>query len=161
MNEKIKSSTAQQGFARGNRRGMGAPVEKPKEGRKTLARLAAYFRPEMKFVILLALVVIIGVAASVTAPSLQSSAIDGLVKGSFGEIPRILGIMLFVYLIHGAATLLQGFLSARLSQRVIFRMRGELFGKVISLPIPYRESRARNRCGRVPRNFHWAKVRAR
>ncbi len=140
MNEKIKSSAAQQGFGRGNRGRMGAPVEKPKEGRKTLVRLVAYFGPEMKFVILLALVVILGVAASVIAPSLQSNAIDGLVKGTFGEIPRILGMMLFVYLIHGVTTLLQGFLSARLSQRVIFRIRGELFGKVISLPIPYLDS---------------------
>ena len=140
MSEQIKSSAAQQGFARGNRRNMGAPVEKPKDGKKTLERLASYFRPEIKYVIFLALVVIAGVAASVTAPSLQSSAIDGLVQGTFGEIPRILGMMLFVYLIQGAASLLQGFLSARLSQRVIFRIRGELFGKVISLPIPYLDS---------------------
>ena len=133
----IQSSTVQRGFRPGGRGSMGAPVEKPKEGKKTLSRLISYFRPEKKYVILLAVAVVLAVAASVIAPSLQSSAIDGLVNGAFGEIPRILGLMLLAYLIHGSATLLQGFFSARLSQRVIYRLRTELFNKVVSLPIPY------------------------
>ncbi len=141
MSTTIKSSVAQQGFRPGGGRGsMGAPVEKPKEGKKTLSRLISYFAPEKKYVLFLALTVFLAVIASVTAPSLQSSAIDNLVSGHFGDIPRILGIMLIIYLIHGGATLLQGFLSARLSQRVIYRLRSQLFGKVISLPIPYLDS---------------------
>ena len=133
----IQSSTVQRGFRPGGRGNMGAPVEKPKERKKTLSRLISYFRPEKKYVILLAAAVVLAVSASVIAPSLQSSAIDSLVTGAFGEIPRILGLMLLAYLIHGSATLLQGFFSARLSQRVIFRLRNELFNKVVSLPIPY------------------------
>ena len=133
----IQSSAVQRGFRPGGRGNMGAPVEKPKEGRKTLSRLISYFRPEKKYVILLAAAVLLAVSASVIAPSLQSSAIDSLVTGAFEEIPRILGLMLLAYLIHGSATLLQGFFSARLSQRVIFRLRNELFNKVVSLPIPY------------------------
>ena len=136
MNQTYKSSTVQRGFARGPRN-PGAPVEKPKEAKKALGRLAAYFRPEMKYVIFLALSVILAVTANVIAPGMQSTAIDNVVSGRFDEIPRILTIMLFIYLVHGAATLLQGFFSARLSQRVIYRLRGELFGKVVSLTIPY------------------------
>ena len=137
----VQSSTVQRGFRPGGGRGnMGAPIEKPKEGKKTLSRLIAYFGPEKKYVILLALTVVLAVLASVIAPSLQSNAIDGLVSGSFDDIPRFLGLMLLVYLIHGAATLLQGFFSARLSQRVIYRLRAELFGKVVSLPIPWLDS---------------------
>ena len=133
----IQSSTVQRGFRPGGRGNLGAPVEKPKKGKKTLSRLISYFRPEKKYVILLAAAVVLAVSASVIAPSLQSNAIDGLVTGDFGEIPRILGLMLLAYLIHGSATLLQGFFSARLSQRVIFRLRNDLFNKVVSLPIPY------------------------
>ena len=133
----IQSSTVQRGFRPGGRGSMGAPVEKPKKGKKTLSRLISYFRPEKKYVILLAAAVVLAVSASVIAPSLQSNAIDGLVTGDFGEIPRILGLMLLAYLIHGSATLLQGFFSARLSQRVIFRLRNDLFNKVVSLPIPF------------------------
>ncbi len=119
---------------------MGAPVEKPKEKKKTLIRLMGYFRTELRYVFLLALVVVITVAASVLAPRYQSAAIDHLVQGAFGKIPKALGIMLGLYLLHGGATLLQGFLSARLGQRVIFRLRGELFGKVISLPVSWLDS---------------------
>jgi len=137
MNQTTRSSTVQRGFGPGNRGNMGKPVEKAKNGKKTLGRLAAYFKPDLKYVILLAFAVMGAVIANVIAPSLQSTAIDDLVTGAFGEIPRILGLMLMIYILNGVATLLQGFFSARLSQRVIFRLRGELFSKVISLPIPY------------------------
>ncbi|MCR5088166.1 MAG: ABC transporter ATP-binding protein/permease [Oscillospiraceae bacterium] len=119
---------------------MGAPAEKPKERKKTLIRLAGYFRTELRYVLFLALVVVITVAASVSAPRYQSAAIDSLVQGAYERIPKMLGIMLGLYLLHGGATLLQGFLSARLSQRIIFRLRGELFGKVLSLPVSWLDS---------------------
>ena len=132
----VRSNIAQQGFSRRGP-GMGAPTEKPKNGQQTLRRLAGYFRPERRYVIYLAVAVVLAVAASVVAPRLQSSVIDELVARRFGAILPLLGWMLGIYILHGCATLLQGFLSARLSQRVVYRLRSELFGKVISLPIPY------------------------
>ena len=132
----VRSNIAQQGFGRRGP-GMGAPTEKPKNGQQTLRRLAGYFRPERRYVICLAAAVVLAVAASVVAPRLQSSVIDELVARQFGAILPLLGWMLGIYILHGCATLLQGFLSARLSQRVVYRLRSELFGKVISLPIPY------------------------
>ena len=132
----VRSNIAQQGFSRRGP-GMGAPTEKPKNGQQTLRRLAGYFRPERRYVIYLATAVVLAVAASVVAPRLQSSVIDELVARRFGAILPLLGWMLGIYILHGCATLLQGFLSARLSQRVVYRLRTELFGKVISLPIPY------------------------
>ena len=132
----VRSNIAQQGFSRRGP-GMGAPTEKPKNGQQTLRRLAGYFRPERRYVICLAAAVVLAVAASVAAPRLQSSVIDELVARQFGAILPLLGWMLGIYILHGCATLLQGFLSARLSQRVVYRLRTELFGKVISLPIPY------------------------
>ena len=139
MSGAIQSRAAQQGFGR---RGpnLGAPTEKPKDGRQTLRRLLGYFRPELKYVLYLALSVVLAVAAGVIAPRLQSSVIDDLVAREFDAIPPILGMMLCVYIVNGVATLLQGFLSARLGQRVIYRLRAELFGKVINLPIPYLDS---------------------
>ena len=132
----VRSNIAQQGFGRRGP-GMGAPTEKPKNGQQTLRRLAGYFRPERRYVICLAAAVVLAVAASVVAPRLQSSVIDELVARQFGAILPLLAWMLGIYILHGCATLLQGFLSARLSQRVVYRLRSELFGKVISLPIPY------------------------
>ena len=134
-----KSTTAQQGFGRRGP-GMAAPVEKPKDGGKTLHRLTGYFREDRRCVVFLALAVVISVLAGVLAPRLQSSAIDGLVAKDFASIPPLLAMMLGLYIVNGCATLLQGFLSARLSQRVVYRLRRELFGKVVELPIPYLDS---------------------
>ena len=119
---------------------MAAPVEKPKDGGKTLHRLTGYFREDRRCVVFLALAVVISVLAGVLAPRLQSSAIDGLVAKDFASIPPLLAMMLGLYIVNGCATLLQGFLSARLSQRVVYRLRRELFGKVVELPIPYLDS---------------------
>lgn len=134
-----KSTTAQQGFGRRGP-GMAAPVEKPKDGGKTLHRLTGYFREDRRCVVFLALAVVISVLAGVLAPRLQSSAIDDLVAKDFASIPPLLAMMLGLYIVNGCATLLQGFLSARLSQRVVYRLRRELFGKVVELPIPYLDS---------------------
>ncbi len=136
MSGSVQSNSVQQGFGR---RGpnIGAPTEKPKSGRQTLRRLLGYFRPEMKYVVYLSLSVVLAVMTGVIAPRLQSSVIDDLVARDFVAIPPILGMMLLVYILNGIATLLQGFLSARLGQRVIYRIRSELFEKVIELPVPF------------------------
>ncbi len=119
---------------------MGKPVEKAKDSRSTIRRLIAYFKPELGSVITLALAVLATVAAGVIAPALQSNAIDDITRGDFEDIRRILVLMLGIYAIHGCATLLQGFLSARLSRNIVHRLRSDLFSKVIGLPVSYLDS---------------------
>ena len=127
------------GPARGR---MGAPTEKPKNSKGALKRLAAYLSAERMRVLLLLAMILITVAAGVLAPRYQSSAIDRLVDRRFGEIPRLLGFMLICYIISGIGTFLQGYASARLSQGVIRRLRGDLFHKIIGLPIGYIDAHA-------------------
>ena len=134
------ASSVRDSFRPGGRRVPGAPVEKAKDIRRTLPRLVAFFRPDREYVILLGFAVMWTVAAGVIAPSLQSSAIDKLVGGAYRDIPPILGLMLLAYLIVGGGNLLQSFLSSKLTQRVIYRLRADLFRKVISLPIPWLDS---------------------
>ena len=112
-------------------------VEKPLEGRKTMRRLVGYFTDERKTVLLLLAVVFVVVVASVYAPRLQSDAIDSISQGEFGRLPQILYVMLAVYLVQSLGTLLQGRESAILSQRVVRRMREDLFDCVVNLPIKY------------------------
>ncbi len=112
-------------------------VEKPKEGRKTLRRLVGYFAKERGIVLFLLAVVFVVVIASVCAPRLQSDAIDSIAKRDFGSLPRILLIMLAVYGVQSAGTFLQSRESAILSQRVVERMREDLFDCVVNLPVRY------------------------
>ena len=141
-NSSVRSSIAERGFRRKSSGQMGAPVEKPKNTRSALARLFGYFRQEMVLVIILALAVSFSVIAGVLAPRFQSQAIDHLVSRSFSEVSGVLTLMILLYALHGAATLLQGYLSARLSQRIIGRLRGDLFHKIVNLPVSYLDSRS-------------------
>lgn len=119
---------------------MNQVVEKPKEGKKTIARLFKYFADEKNMIFGLLAVVILVVSCSVYAPSLQSSAIDKISEGAFNKLPGILGIMAVVYAIYSVATLIQSLLSAHLSQRIVKKMREDLFDKIVNLPIKYLDS---------------------
>lgn len=112
-------------------------VEKPQEGRRTLGRLVRYFANERKVVAFLLGVVFVVVIASVYAPRLQSDAIDNISDKNFESLPVILITMLAVYGIHSLGTFLQSRESAILSQRVVARMREDLFDCVVNLPVRY------------------------
>ncbi|MDO4300583.1 MAG: ABC transporter ATP-binding protein [Clostridia bacterium] len=112
-------------------------IEKPKEGRKTISRLLKYFSREMSLIISLIFVVIVVVLCSVLAPSLQSRAVDTIADGKYDEIGLILVMMLILYGIYSLSTLFQNLISAVLSQRIVKKMREDLFEKIVNLPIKY------------------------
>lgn len=125
----------------GGRRRMGPPgsqpVEKAKNQQKTLRRLLQYFRKETSMICVLMIAVTIMVICSVYAPKLQSDAIDFITKKEFGRVGTILIYMLISYGIFAVASLVQGLLSAILSQRIVKRMREDLFARIARLPIKY------------------------
>ena len=121
----------------GPARGMLQMVEKPKDSKKTIAKLLQYFSHEMHMVIALLAIVVVMVVCSVMAPNLQSKAIDQLTLGTFDALPKILLTMIGVYLIQAFCSWIQGLLSAHLSQGIARRMRDDLFDKVVNLPIRY------------------------
>ncbi len=125
-----------QGFARRGAN-FGAPVEKPQNTKATLRRLLTYFSSELKFVLLMSAAVLISVIASVLAPSFQSQAIDKIVAAQYSLLPKVLAIMLAMHVIHGLATLVQGYIGASLSQRIVSRLRKDLFDRIVHLPISY------------------------
>ncbi len=119
---------------------IGAPTEKPKDAGAAIRRLISRFRAEKPIVIALLFTVAAGVAASVTAPVMQSRAIDCITAGTYDRLPRLLGGMLAFYLSSAACTLIQEFLGAHLSQRIVKKLRADLFEKIINLPISYLDS---------------------
>ena len=103
----------------------------------TLRRIITYFLHEKKLVILMLAIVVFGTLCGIYAPSLQSRAVDIIAKERVGVLSHTLLFMLSVYLLYSACNLLQGLFSARLSQNVVKRMREELFGKIMGLPVCY------------------------
>lgn len=103
----------------------------------TVKRIMIYFTHEKPMVIGMLAVVVFGTLCGVYAPSLQSNAIDIIAGTNPASLSRTLIFMLATYLFYSGGQLLQGLISAKLSQRIVKRMREELFGKMVDLPVRY------------------------
>lgn len=120
-----------------NRRDRFAETEHADNIGLTVKRIAVYFMREKILVISMLSIVVFGTVCGIYAPSLQSRAVDIIAGAKSGILSHTLLLMLSVYLLYGLCGLLQGLFSARLSQNVVKRMREELFGKIMELPIRY------------------------
>ena len=120
-----------------NRRERFVEVQHAENAGETVKRIVTYFTHEKKLVTGMLTVVVFGTLCGIYAPAVQSRAID-IIAGTRAEslVVTIL-IMLAAYLLYSGSQLLQGLLSARLSQRIVKRMREELFGKITELPVKY------------------------
>lgn len=121
-------------------RNRGGEVEKPQDAKKTIGRLCRYFSKELHTMIVLLASVFVMVICSVIAPKLQSNAIDCIAQGTYAMLTSILVTMLVVYVINSVCSFIQSRLSAVLSQRVVKRMREDLFEAIVNLPIKYLDS---------------------
>ena len=120
-----------------NRRDRFAEPEHVDDIKATVRRIAAYFVEEKRLVAGMLAVVLSGTLCGILAPSLQSGAVDIIAGEKQGILFHTLTLMLSVYLLYSICGLLQGLCSARLSQNVVRRMREELFGKIVELPVRY------------------------
>ncbi len=120
-----------------NRRDRFAEPEHADDIKATVRRIAAYFMEEKRLVAGMLAVVLSGTLCGILAPSLQSGAVDIIAGEKQGILSHTLTLMLSVYLLYSICGLLQGLCSARLSQNVVRRMREELFGKIVELPVRY------------------------
>lgn len=138
----------------GPRRGMNMIAEKPKNMKKTLSRLLKYIVTNKFMIIMLVASVIISALLNLAGPSIQGEALkfltpstdeggkliileDGTVKVDFAGMARLLVLLGAVYLLSSLFTYIQGRISAKLSQKTVYRMRGDLFRKIEKLPIKY------------------------
>ena len=103
----------------------------------TVRRIAIYFVKEKRLVAGMLAAVLSGTVCGILAPGLQSKAVDIIAGEKQGILFHTLTLMLSVYLLYSICGLLQGLCSARLSQNVVKRMREELFGKIVELPVRY------------------------
>ncbi|MDE7311710.1 MAG: ABC transporter ATP-binding protein/permease [Eubacterium sp.] len=104
---------------------------------ETAKRIVTYFMREKSLVACMLVIVVFGTLCGIYAPSIQSSAVDMIAGKKAGVLSHTLLLMLFVYLLYSGCGLLQGLCSARLGQNVVKRMREELFGQIVELPVRY------------------------
>lgn len=99
--------------------------------------MLSYFAYEKAMVAGMLLIVVFGTLCGVYAPGLQSKVIDIIAGTADGNMMSTLLLMFAVYLLYSGSQLIQGLLSANISQRIVKRMRVELFGKIVNLPVRY------------------------
>jgi ATP-binding cassette subfamily B protein len=122
------------GFARG--------VERAKNPTATLFRLVRYLLTSKWQLALIGLFVVLGSVASLLGPYFVGVAIDryirtGDVSGLYGLVLLLLGIFLTGY----AAQALQAALMARISQKTLKQLRGELFEHLQTLSLSFFDRR--------------------
>ena len=123
-----------------NREQRFAEVQHAENINGTLKRIATYFAKEKTIVFGMFAIVILGTLCGIYAPGLQSKAIDIIAGAQNGYLSWTLIFMLFIYFLYSICGLLQGLLSAKLSQSVVKRIREELFSKFIDLPVRYMDT---------------------
>lgn len=126
----------------GPRMMMGQPVEKPKNMWKTLKRIFAYLGAQKFALIGLISMVILTSVLSLISPVLQKEAIntitiDERVSVDFEKLRLNLIYMGILFAVTSVISLVQGLLSASVSQKTVKIMRNDMMNKMQDLQVKY------------------------
>ena len=141
----------------GHRHGPGRIPEKPKNFKGTLRKLLrclGAYRFALALVLVLALA---STAFGIVGPKILSTATTELATGlgrklsglggiDFGKIGKILLTVLALYLVSAACSFFQSWILAGITQKLAYRLRGEISSKIHRMPMRYF---ARNTVGDV------------
>ena len=134
----------------GPRRGPGRIPEKPKNFKGTIGKLFRYlgrYRLPLALVLVLALA---STAFGIVGPKILSTATTELATGlgrklsglggiDFGKIGKILLTVLALYLVSAACSFFQSWILAGITQKLAYRLRGEISSKIHRMPMRYFE----------------------
>ncbi len=140
-----KDNAPKKGPMRGPMRGgfRGGPAEKAKDFGGTLKKLLKYLRPHMVIFIVVIILAAFGTVLNILAPKITAMATNALQKGIMQgkvDVEYIVKVLIFViavYVLSAFFSFLSHFLSAGVSQRVVFQMRNDIKEKLKKLPISY------------------------
>lgn len=134
----------------GPRGGPGAPVQKAKDFKGSLKRLAAYLKPYKWRLLSVLFTAILGTLFTIVAPKILGKATTKIFEGimmkmsgvpgagiDFSYIAHILILLGLLYLFSSLFTFLQGYIMASVAQKTVFQLRKEAEGKISRLPLKY------------------------
>jgi len=133
---------------------IGVPMEKSKDFKNSVNRLAGRLTPERNLVVLVLLLAIVSVSLVVVGPKVLGHATNILFDGlrsranggpgvDFGAMHRTLWVAIGLYLAGGVLSYWQGYLLAGVVQRTMFRLRADVETKLHSMPLWYLDQQAR------------------
>ena len=131
-----------------HRRGPGAPVEKAKDFKGSILKLAKYMSEYKLSLIFVVVFAITSTVFNIIGPKLMGNAtteiFDGIIAKvngtgdvNFDALGSILLLLIGFYLISSICSFIQGWLMTGISQKVSYRLRKELIAKINRLPMNY------------------------
>jgi len=116
---------------------------KPKDLKSTLKRLWEYFNEFRLLLFGIFVTVITGAILQIISPLLIQRAIDGyIVPKKLDGLYKIVLAMIGIYILNSFFAYLQGYGMMIISQKIVFKMRGDLFSKLQRIPIKVFDTRA-------------------
>jgi len=124
-----------------DRNGIQNKYQKPVNRRNTILRLGSYMM-QYKYLLLLALLFTIGSnLLSLVGPMLSGYAIDAIEPGmgqvEFQRVFYYAGLMVLFYIFSSVLSYLLAVLMIHISRKVVYRMRKDVFHKLMDLPVGY------------------------
>ena len=120
------------------------PPEKAKNFGKTMKQLLVYLKPYKFRLIVVFVFAMLSTVFTIISPAVLGSATDKVVKGltsavgvDFKGLLNILMILLGMYLLSLSFSVIQGWIMADVSQKVIYKLREEMSSKLDRLPLKY------------------------
>lgn len=132
----------------------GRPVEKPKDFKGTLKRLAMYLAPRKWQLLLVAAFTVLGTLFSTVSPRIMGRATTEIFNGivtkasgapgagiNFGAIANILVMLAILYVVSSVFNFIQQITMAKIAQATVYDMRKHINAKLSRLPLKYFDSR--------------------
>lgn len=146
------------GFGGGHMAGM-APVQKPKDFKKTFKRMMAYLAPHRFKLTLVLIFAVLSTTFNIVGPKILGKATTRLLEGIIGKymayrmhqtapsidfayIGNILLLLIGLYIISAIFSFIQQYVMAGVAQKTIFDMRQDVNDKLSRLPLKYFDSRS-------------------
>lgn len=122
---------------------------KPKDIKKTLKRIVAYFKPHLLIVYFIIGLSIIATIASLFGPLVLGQATNEIYYGminngsiNFIELSRIIGLLIIIYVSSASLRVLEQFFLVRVAQKIILTIRNDIDAKLHRLPLKYFDTRS-------------------
>ena len=115
------------------------PVEKPKDSSSTLKRLFFYFREEKNKILIAFILVILSTFLTLLVPYFTGKIVDALTVSkeniNLVEVRKLILFVLTFYVLSSLFMYMQEFLIAGISQRVVYKIRKDVFDKFQKMPV--------------------------
>ncbi|MFH5186884.1 ABC transporter ATP-binding protein [Paenibacillus sp. TAB 01] len=133
---------------------MGMPVQKAKNFKGTLRRLAGYLKPHRMALLTVLAAAILSAVFSTVSPKILGKATTKLFEGimmkahnvpgaevDFGYIGNILLLLIVLYIVSSIFSYIQQYIMAGIAQKTVSDLRNELNGKLSRLPLKFFDSK--------------------